>query len=314
MKQSQSTSSILLVRPTAFHFNEETALDNHFQMPISGKSFDEIQAAARNEFDHFVDVLKNHDIDVFIMEDTASPATPDSIFPNNWVSFHADGRVVVYPMLAENRRKERRNDIFVTLQESGFSINEKVDYSSYESENRFLEGTGSMVLDRSNRLVYAALSKRTNKQLLQTFCSDFQYTPITFHAYQTIGSSRELIYHTNVMMSVCSEVAIVCLEAIDNEEERTRVEQSLIQSGKQIISITEGQTERFAGNMLEVKNRKGERAMVMSSSAFQSLRNDQVTLIEQYSPIIHSDLGTIESIGGGSARCMIAEVFLPKSI
>ena len=251
---------------------------------------------------------------ILVVDDTAAPDTPDSIFPNNWISFHEDGSVAIYPMYAENRRSERREDIPEILKnEYAFSWSQKVDFTFFEREGKFLEGTGSMILDRVNKIVYAALSARTNREALEEFCRRFEYRPVLFTAYQNVNGGRLPIYHTNVMMCVAGEFAILCADSIDDKEEREAVIDSLETTGKEVICITEEQKEYFAGNMLQVENPAKEKFLVMSSAAYGSLSMEQINLIQQYCPIIHSPLDTIEALGGGSARCMMAEIFLPKT-
>jgi hypothetical protein len=293
--------------------NEQTAVNNYYQKVLDGLSPEKVNEAAIQEFDRFVGVLESKGINVISIQDTPNPDTPDSIFPNNWVSFHHDGRVALYPMFAENRRLERREDIFDDLKNHyGFEINEIIDFTEFEDHNKYLEGTGSMILDRYNRIAYAAISERTDRRAFELFCEVFDYVGVVFEAFQSVGEERKPIYHTNVMMCIANHFAIVCLDAIDDAEEREMVSQTIRDSGKEIISISEEQTQRFAGNMLEVANSEGKSYLVMSTSAFEALNTEQKERIEKHSEIIHSSLDTIEACGGGSARCMMAEVFLPK--
>lgn len=311
MKQ-QITSHIMMVRPVNFRYNEQTAVNNYYQKVIDNLDPAKANAQAQAEFDEFVAKLREAGVNVYVFQDDAEPETPDSIFPNNWVTFHQDGRVALYPMYAVNRRWERREEMFEILADDfGFRVEEIEDFSGFEEEDLFLEGTGSMILDRPNRLVYAALSERTDASVLETFCDHFDYEPVTFTAYQTLDGKRVPIYHTNVMMCVGLDLAVICLESLDNPNERKKVTEALKKSGKKIIDITEHQKLHFAGNMLNVKNNKGESILVMSSAAYQSLRPDQIADIERHAKILHSPLDTIEALGGGSARCMMAEVFLP---
>lgn len=307
----QNTDTILMIRPVKFRMNEQTAVNNYYQSGADELNSNQIQLKAQDEFDAFVKKLRTHKVNVLVIEDKAEPSTPDSIFPNNWVSFHQEGSIGLYPMFAENRRLERRIDILERLKED-FEVNEIVDFSEAEFEGRFLEGTGSMILDRPNNLVYAALSIRTQESVLEEFCKKFDYEAIKFIAYQTVGEERLPIYHTNVMMCVADKYAIICADSIDDSEERQYVIDKLEETGKQVIFISEEQNEQFAGNMLQVLSSEGERYLVMSSSAYQSLTEEQIKAIEKHNPIIHSPLDTIETLGGGSARCMMAEVFLPK--
>lgn len=309
----QTTSTLLMIRPVGFRMNEQTAVNNYYQTVLDGLSPEKVNEAATQEFDRFVSVLESKGVNVISIQDKANPDTPDSIFPNNWVSFHHDGRVALYPMFAENRRLERREDIFDDLKNHyGFEINEIIDFTEFEDHNKYLEGTGSMILDRYNRIAYAAISERTDRRAFELFCEVFDYVGVVFEAFQSVGDERKLIYHTNVMMCIANHFAIVCLDAIDDAEEREMVSQTIRDSGKEIISISEEQTQRFAGNMLEVANSEGKSYLVMSTSAFEALNTEQKERIEKHSEIIHSSLDTIEACGGGSARCMMAEVFLPK--
>jgi len=308
----QITNTILMIRPVAFRMNEQTAVNNYFQEDISAANA-EINAKAQKEFDQFVDTLRNHGIDVIVVDDNKENDTPDSIFPNNWVSFHDSGTVVVYPMFAENRRRERREDIFAILESEGFRIENIVDYTSAEQEGVFLEGTGSILKDRVNQKAYCALSERAHEELFIEFCEDFHCFPVIFTANQTVEGVRKPIYHTNVMMAMAEMFAVICLDTIDDKKERKNVVEHLKKDGKEIISITEAQMHAFAGNMLQVIGANSQRFMVMSSQAYNSLRKDQIEGIQKHCEIIHSPLDTIETCGGGSARCMMAEVFLPKT-
>jgi hypothetical protein len=309
----QNTSHLLMIRPVAFGMNTQTAIDNHYQQKVEGLSDAESQTQALEEFDGFVVKLRNAGVDVLVINDTPEPATPDSIFPNNWVSFHETGMVVLYPMHAENRRVERREDILETLKTSGFQIREILDYSGHEDDKMFLEGTGSLVLDRENLIAYACLSQRTNAHLLNDWAQQLGYEVVSFHAMQDVDGVLCPIYHTNVMMSVGEELAVVCADSIKDETERKLVLDSLTKTGKEIMLITDAQKSSFAGNMLQVVNDKGEHILVMSTQAFESLNEEQIATIEKTNRILHSSLETIETLGGGSARCMIAEVFLPQT-
>lgn len=307
----QITNAILMIRPVAFRMNEETAVNNFYQKELSGLSPLEIQERALKEFDAFVLKLREAGVKVIVVEDNKDHDTPDSIFPNNWSSFHQDGTVGLYPMFAENRRKERREDILDRLEEEGFVISNIMDYTSAEEEGVFLEGTGSLLLDRVNKIAYCALSPRADENLFIEFCEDFEYTPVIFHAYQTVNGQRELIYHTNVMMTLTEQNAIVCLSCVDDKKERKNLVRQLRDSGKHIIDISEYQVSQFAGNMLQVMGKDNIRYTVMSESAFKSLKKEQVAQLEKEGRILYSNLSTIETCGGGSARCMMAEVFLP---
>ena len=302
-----------MIRPVAFAMNEETALDNHYQDQSSEIALPDAQNAALAEFDGFVEKLESAGVNVTVIEDTPEPFTPDSIFPNNWVSFHETGMVVLYPMYAENRRTERREDILLTLSTNGFKISETLDYSPFENEGLILEGTGSLVLDRENLIAYASLSHRTNEVILNDWATQLGYKVVSFHAMQELDGQLLPIYHTNVMMSVGQEVAILCADSIKDKTERKAVIESLENSGKEIVYIFEEQKSSFAGNMLQVVNSAGEKIMVMSTQAFESLTPEQIATIEKTNRILHSSLNTIETLGGGSARCMMAEVFLPTA-
>jgi len=309
----QTTNSILMIRPVAFRMNEQTAVNNYYQKVLDGLTPQTVNAKAQEEFDNFVKKLRLVGVNVIVVDDTLQPDTPDSIFPNNWISFHENGDVVLYPMFAENRRAERREDILDILEEQGFVINEIMDYTSAEEDNIFLEGTGSLLLDRENGKAYCALSPRADEELMIEFCEDFELSPVIFEAFQTVNGERKLIYHTNVMMCLGDTFAVICADCIDDKKERKMVLDSLKGDEKDIILITEEQVNNFAGNMLEVKGNDGKRYLVMSSSAYHSLTKKQISQLEQHVTILHSSLDTIEACGGGSARCMMAEIFLPKN-
>lgn len=301
-----------MVRPVNFRMNEQTAVNNYYQKDLSNTLPATIQAKALKEFDTFVEKLRGVGVEVVVINDTVEPNTPDSIFPNNWISFHQNGTVAIYPMFAENRREERREDVLDLLESKGFQINDIVDYTSAEEEAIFLEGTGSLLLDRVNKKAYCALSPRADEDLLIEFCEDFEYTPVSFTANQTVEGNRLAIYHTNVMMALAENFAVVCLQAIDDKKERKQLVKELKEDGKEVISITEEQVIHFAGNMLQVIGADDKRFMVMSSAAETSLTKEQRIRIEKHCTILSSSLETIETCGGGSARCMMAEVFLPK--
>ena len=309
----QNTSNLLMIRPVAFAMNTETAQDNHYQDQDSGISSSNAQDQALVEFDTFVQKLREAGVHVTVIEDTPEPPTPDSIFPNNWVSFHENGMAVLYPMAAENRRTERRDDILETLKTKGFRITETLDYSPSENDGFFLEGTGSLVLDREHLIAYACLSQRTSETLLKDWGEQLGYKVVSFHALQELDGQLLPIYHTNVMMSVGQEIAILCADSIKDEVGRKAVIASLKNSGKEIVYITEAQKSSFAGNMLQVISKAEEKIMVMSTQAFESLTPEQIATIEKTNRVLHSSLNTIETLGGGSARCMMTEVFLPKS-
>ncbi|MCG8235564.1 amidinotransferase [Tenacibaculum finnmarkense] len=308
----QTTNTILMVRPASFRMNEQTAVNNYYQQELANMLPATINAKAQQEFDAFVVKLKAVGVDVIVVEDTKETDTPDALFPNNWISFHENGDVAIYPMFAENRRLEKREDVLTILEEQGFKINSIVDYSEAEEQGVFLEGTGSMILDRVNRKAYCALSPRADEELFIEFCEDFEYTPVIFTANQTVNGEVAAIYHTNVMMCVAETFAIVCLASIDDKKEKKSVVKHLKTSGKQVIAITEEQVVQFAGNMLQVKGANDEQFLIMSSSAYNSLTANQLQEINKHTSIIHSSLEVIETCGGGSARCMMAEVFLKK--
>jgi hypothetical protein len=293
-----------MIRPVSFGYNAETAVNNAFQV----QSYEaNVPQKAQQEFDAFVMVLQNNGIDVTVVEDTALPHTPDSIFPNNWVSFHHDGTILLYPMYAVNRRAERKDHVLEKINEK-FSIKKTIDLSNYEEKEIFLEGTGSMVLDRDNRIAYACISPRTDEEVLAEFCRQMHYTPVVFAA---TDGSRQAIYHTNVLMCVADKYVVICLESITDPDQHKLVTDTIINSNKKIIPITLHQMNHFAGNMLQVENKDGEKLLVMSSQAYESLTTEQLQELKRYNGIIHSPLTTIETNGGGSARCMMAEVHLP---
>lgn len=291
-----------MVRPARFAFNEETAQNNCFQQPSGSVS---VANKALDEFDAFVGLLRANDVDLTIIQDSPEPWTPDSIFPNNWFSSHITGELVLYPMFAMNRRKERKREVLDLLRRT-MNHRKVVDLTAWEAEDEFLEGTGSMVLDRDRQLAYCCRSARTSEKVLAAFCSRMNFDAIRFDAVDAEGNA---VYHTNVMMAVGTQLAVICLEAIRNVEERRKVESRLILSGKIVVEITLDQMNRFAGNMLEIKNRSGHPLMVMSASARNALAPDQERLISTFTRIVSTDLQTIETIGGGSARCMLAEIF-----
>ena len=308
-----TTSTIMMVRPVQFRMNEQTAVNNYYQKALEGITSENVQQRALSEFDGFVQKLRDHDIEVLVVKDTPEPSTPDSIFPNNWISFHDDGVIGLYPMYAENRRLERRQDIIDDLGAFGYQITNIIDLSGTEEVDKFLEGTGSLILDRGNRIAYAAISERTHPDVIKDFESAFGYKVVSFVANQNVDGKRLPIYHTNVMMALGHDFAVICLDTIDDTAERKMVVDSLENSGKEVIEISEHQKAHFAGNMLQVENKAGDQFMVMSAAAYDSLEEDQKTKILNYNKdIISSSLDTIEALGGGSARCMMAEVFLPK--
>ena len=301
----QNTPNLLMIKPINFGFNQETAVNNAFQ--IAGHS-DMSQKNAAKEFDNFVEKLESYRINITVVEDTPEPYTPDSIFPNNWISFHKGNKICLYPMFAENRRKERKPNVIEAIKQK-FKIEETIDFTKFEKDNKFLEGTGSMVLDRENNIAYACLSPRTHKEVFNEFCSITNFKGISF---ASLDDKNKEIYHTNVMMCVADKYAVICLDTIKDIKERQIVANTLRESGKEIIEIDTKQMNNFAGNMLQVKNKEGVQFLVMSSTAFRSLTQEQISRIRCYNDIIYSELDTIEKNGGGSARCMLAEIFLDK--
>ena len=297
----QTTNQILMIRPIDFKFNAQTAGNNKFQQKSSTQS---VQNLALNEFDGFVNLLRNHGVSVMVIDDTLTPETPDSIFPNNWISFHENGEVILYPMFSENRRAERRNEILTRIGQD-FKIDKITDLSSYETDNVFLEGTGSLVLDRVNKIAYAGLSLRTDKKVLAAFCNKTGYSTVVFNAVDDKGFP---IYHTNVMMCIGDAFAVVCFDSIPDIAEKQKLRQSFINTNKEVIEISFEQMNQFAGNMLQVN----ENLLVMSEQAYLSLNNKQIATLEKYCKLIYAPLYTIEKNGGGSARCMLAEIHLPQ--
>ncbi|MFN8356615.1 MAG: arginine deiminase-related protein [Spirosomataceae bacterium] len=298
-----------MIRPVRFGFNEQTAESNAFQdVTIAAQTKDVAQEDALQAFDEMVRQLKAAGVEVMVVDDTPAPHTPDSIFPNNWISFHNNGTVILYPMQAENRRLERRLDILDLLEED-YYINRKVDLTYFEQEGKFLEGTGSMVLDRKFKIAYACLSPRTHPDVLKEFSIQMNYDVVSFQAVDDAGKA---VYHTNVLMCIGDLFAVVCLQAIPDLDERYMVRQHLEQSGKRIVEITMEQMKHFAGNMLQVKSKKGINYLVMSTQAYESLTHKQIDILDDYAVLLHCDLSVIEANGGGSARCMMAEIHLPK--
>ncbi len=310
---SQTTNTVLMIRPVQFRMNEQTAVNNFYQKTSDNILPETVNAMAVKEFDTMVSKLKKVGVQVIVVEDTKDFDTPDSIFPNNWISFHENGTIGLYPMFAENRRLERKDSILEAVEAEGFKIETVIDYTEAEADGFYLEGTGSILLDRVNQKAYCALSARADEELFIEFCEDFEYTPVVFSAYQTVNDKRELIYHTNVMMCLGTTFAVVCLASIDDKKERKNLLKHLHEDGKKVIEISEDQVNNFAGNMLQLKGAEDHSYLVMSQSAFDSLRPAQVQLLEAHATLISSSLDTIETCGGGSARCMMAEVFLPKT-
>ena len=306
----QTTDTVLMIEPIAFGYNAQTAENNYFQVNSENS---ETQQKALHEFKNFVEKLRNKGINVITVKDTLEPHTPDSIFPNNWVSFGEDGKTFLYPMFAPNRRDERRPEILEAVKNAGFDIKQIVDISNSENDEKYLEGTGSMIFDHDYKIAYGSVSLRLDEELFKEFCQKIGYKPVIFHSFQNAGNERLPIYHTNVMMCVADKFVVICLDCIDDDTERKNVVETIKSTNKEIIEISEEQMQQFAGNMLQVRNSEGKTFLVMSETAYKSLTSEQISKIENYSEIIYSDLNTIEVNGGGSARCMLAEVFLPKN-
>lgn len=306
----QTTRHILMVRPANFAYNAETAANNAFQTPAQASQAEEIRKKALREFDDFVDKLRKSGVHVIVARDSATPLKPDAIFPNNWVTFHQEGFVVTYPMFAPTRRRERRRQVIDAVLQEGFRSDRRVNFEFNEKLNRFLEGTGSIIFDHPHRLAYACLSPRTDAALLTELCEMIDYEPVIFHAVDAAGRD---IYHTNVMMALGETFIVICLDSVRDPAERALLVQKFADTGKAIVDITLEQMNAFAGNMLQVRNNRDETLLVMSEQAFRALTPDQIRTLEKHTRLLHSPLDTIETYGGGSARCMIAEVFLPES-
>ncbi len=302
MIPTQSTHSIFMVLPAAFGYNAQTALTNSFQSELALAS-EEIQRKALAEFDAMVELLRSKGIAVHVFHDTPTPPKPDAIFPNNWISLHADGKLILYPMCTINRRWERRADLVDEFKRK-FPVKEVIDLSHHESENRFLEGTGSIIFDHVDRVAYACISPRTDGELFVEVCKLLNYEPIYFHA---VNEKEQAIYHTNVMMAMGDEYVVICLDSIQDTQERTRVKEKLTQTHHQIISISLDQVNQFAGNMLQLQTTSGNKILVMSQRAYQSLTSLQVDQLSKYAELVPIAIPTIEAIGGGSVRCMMGE-------
>ena len=311
LMKKQITNTVLMVRPVRFRMNEQTVVNNYFQEEMDLKN-EEINRQAQQEFDTFVEKLRAVGVKVIVVDDVYEQNTPDSVFPNNWITFHQNGDIAIYPMFAENRRRERREDILDKVEAEGFDIENVYDYTDAEKENIFLEGTGAMILDRVNRKAYCALSPRADEDLFIEFCEDFEYTPVIFKAYQQVNNEQLPIYHTNVMMALGVDFAVVCLDTITDKSERKNLLHHLKEDKKEVINITPEQMCQYAGNMLQVQG-KNSTYLVMSDAAYNALTPQQIQTIEKHTQILHSNLETIETCGGGSARCMMAEVFNPSN-
>ena len=307
----QTSSTVLMVRPANFGFNPETA-ENNFYQQSDNRSAGEVNALAQLEFDRFVAMLQDQGVNVVVEEDTPKPAKPDAVFPNNWFSTHPDGKLILYPMFSPIRRLERRKDLIEDLMKRKFKVDDIIDLSFFEEDGQYLEGTGSMVMDHDSKTIFACYSERTHPIPLDYLGKLLGYQVIGFRATQEVNGVVSSIYHTNVMMHIGSDLAVVCLDSILKASEKQAVQKRLTHSGKKVVPITPKQKFHFAGNMLEVGNDGGEKFTVMSETALDALSIGQIQLIEKYSTIISPSLPTIEKLGGGSARCMMAEIFLPR--
>ena len=303
---AQSTNSVLMIRPGRFYPNPETAADNAFQRDAN-RDVDALTLAAGNEFDAVVQTLRAAAVSVHVFEDTVKPEKPDAVFPNNWISTHHDGRIALFPMYSTLRRRERRQDIVEELRKH-YRVTEVIDYSAFENEGCYLEGTGSLVLDHLNKIAYVSLSNRSNPEVIQRFADDFRYEPVTF---TSIDSNGQPIYHTNVMMCIGTAFAMVGLEMIPNKTERQKVRSRLEKSGKEIIELSANQIANFAGNAIELQNKDGEKLLVLSSRAAETLTAEQRERLTRYATLTQLEIATIE-LGGGSARCMFATIHLPR--
>lgn len=305
-----TTNNILMIRPANFGFNSETAANNAFQSENKEESSSTIAKKAQLEFDNMVEILRSKGVNIYVIEDTKSPSKPDAVFPNNWVSFHVNGAVITYPMFAKNRRIERREDVIDKIGES-FTVKRRYTFEHYEENEMYLEGTGSMLFDRDNKIVYACLSHRTDARLIDKFCVLVEYNRVVFHS---VDRNEQPIYHTNVMMALGEDFAVLCKESIKSPEELKELEEVLDQTGKEILDISYKQLESFAGNMLQVRNDSGQTFLVMSQSAYDSLTNTQIEFLAGKTELVPIDIETIEFYGGGSVRCMMAEIFLPEKL
>lgn len=305
----QTTSHILMVRPAHFAFNEETAASNAFQSRDGRLTPQQIRQQAMEEFDAFVEQLRAAGVQVIVAKDSATPVKPDAVFPNNWVTFHQEGFVVTYPMFAPTRRRERRRQIIDQVLQEGFRSDRRLNFEFNEKRNLFLEGTGSIIFDHYHRLAYACLSPRTDPQLLEDLCQEIDYQKVVFHA---TDAQNQDIYHTNVMMALGETFVVICLESVLDPAERRMLEQKFEATHKEIVAISLAQMNAFAGNMLQVRNTAGQTLLVMSTTAYRALNPQQIATLKRHTQLLHSPINTIETYGGGSARCMMAEVFLPE--
>lgn len=306
--RQQTTCNILMVRPAHFAFNEETATNNAFQNNDTSVTPETIRQSAIKEFDTFVERLKKAGVNVIVAPDSPKPVKPDAVFPNNWVSFHQENLIVTYPMFAPTRRHERRRKILEIVEEAGFSYDRRITLENEEKRDVFLEGTGSIVFDHKHRLAFACRSARTNIDLLNKLCTRLQYRPVVFQAADQNGKE---IYHTNVMMAMGESFVVVCLDSVRDAEERRSLEQVFKDTKKIVVDISLAQMNAFAGNMLQVRSRDNQTHLVMSEQAFKVLTPEQIKLLERYTKLLPVPIYTIEKYGGGSARCMMAEIFEP---
>jgi len=303
----QTTPHILMVRPANFGFNEETAASNAFQIRDGHMTADEMRTHAMAEFDGFVAKLRAAGVNVIVADDSNIPIKPDAVFPNNWVTFHQEGFIVTYPMFAPTRRNERQESVIDTVLAQGFRSDARFHFEDNEAKSRFLEGTGSIIFDHANRLAYACLSPRTDASLLEELCEKIGYQKVVFHSVDANGQD---IYHTNVMMAMGETFVVICLDTVRDNDERSMLETTFGETNKEIVDISLDQMNAFAGNMLQVQNLEGQTILVMSSTAYHALNPDQIAQLERHTQVLHSPINTIETYGGGSARCMMAEVFL----
>jgi len=294
---------ILMVRPYQFYFNQQTASNNFFQSNVNIENANELAIA---EFDAMVDQLRQHQIKVKVVQDTKDPSTPDSIFPNNWISTHPDGTLCLYPMFAPNRRAERKSTV-INLLQSNFTIENIIDLTDLENEGKFLEGTGSMVLDQQNKIAYGCLSERLNKEAFLSWCDKMQFKPISFKG---VDDKAQPIYHTNVMMCMGNQFVVICLDSIADVSEKQILLESFIQTNKEVIEISQDQLNHFAGNMLQVFDIAQKPHLILSQQAYASLHAEQLKSLEKYNPLLPIAIPTIEALGGGSTRCMMAEIHL----
>jgi hypothetical protein len=305
----QSTGQLLMIRPSCFYANEQTATNNYFQQQTQENQV-ATTVKAQQEFDDFVSELRFNGVVVHVWQDNTEPNTPDALFPNNWISFHNPKTIVTYPMYAVNRQMEVSKLPIEFLESKGFLFSNQIDLTSFISSNLYLEGTGSLVLDRVNQIAYCARSERTNLILIDIFCQKMGYSAVVFASFQSVSGQRKPIYHTNVMLSIGLDFAVVCLDSVDETQERNALIQSLETTGKAIIELTEEQIHHFAGNILELQSNKGDRLLAMSTSSFNALTDSQKAVLSSKLKMVHSPLPTIERLGGGSARCMMAELFI----